>query len=660
MSKNNNEVNICSICFNMMIAKSNSLFTTNEDFLEFKQQYSRYLHKRKFSDQDIYEALLLNRIINDDEKLDNIKNYYDNAQELECYEYYNKYDPHNMFCRVCPECIINNNQFAEEETKILQMAMYAPANIDYIASLEEDGPIFNSVVADEFFMKNKKSGISPTFVLPFTRLYFDRVLVGKMPINDFIESIDSEYGSCEEARECAANIIDGLELVVSTLNRVPLTKPSLKKIVSNIHSVFGRTTKFPPLGCTWEKPMETKSKTSTFASLSLSGEDDCEHTITKDDIMQIVGKDVAIIKGAAESETGDVESEDNKSEHINNDDNVSLEEQSGVGTTTAPTEEKQPEISQEKTYKPCVIKPYINLKTVKLISLSRNIELVSQFCGELKELKYCICEYVGTDDGDAIIFFSEKHNRFYVLKLNDEYASGLVLNCFKNRKFCIYTAMPWHLSNQIYKTHKIILNNVKSVYVAYTMFNKQLEKISLEQIINESTNQEKKQWEDVVLYCIRNYKKTYDFLYDKIENTLSVDDLDSKERMNVVYGISYDRDLICNGGDKLVSMDGNGIVKVFSGVAHLSVQGVLFQISIKCENKALASEILLNVINDFVISGNYKKCPFRIASMSNNNLFGYVVDEDMYVFVFDLIVFFAKKLCMKRKLSCNVEIKKLN
>ena len=411
-------INVSCMCFDRMILKKDALFKTDREMDVLKQQYALHFHKMKYKDEDIYNAMLVNGLLSGNESVQIVVELYSNADELECYEYYSMYDPQNVFCRVCPWCVVNSNQFEFEELRILQLAKYAPSNIELIASFEEDGPIFNSMVTDDYFSENKEKGAFPTFTLPFTRLYFDKVLLGGMSNEDFLECIGPEYGDYKSARECAKKLLEQLDFVVASFNRVPMTKPALKKIIADIHGVFGRTTKFPPVAFTGTKVRKRVSKKTDMTSvLSLSGKDDSVHTITRDSIKKSLEEEYT----AAENKINDEKNKGNSGRE--NKAEKSVERKKKIAERpVVKTDDKengiqtQVEIKQdkpeEKEYFPCAIKPYFNMMSTKLMDTGKNKRSVSEIDNELQEKKYCLCELVNAENGDFLILYLERYNRY--------------------------------------------------------------------------------------------------------------------------------------------------------------------------------------------------------------------------------------------------------
>lgn len=658
-----NRISVSCMCFDRMILKKDTLFETEEETEVLKQQYALHFHKMKYKDEDIYNAMLVNGLISGNEKVQDIVNLYSNADEMECYEYYYMYDPQNVFCRVCPWCVVDSNQFEFEELRILQLAKYAPSNIELIASFEEDGPIFNSIVTDDYFSENKKKGAFPIFTLPFTRLYFDKVLLGGMSNSDFLECIGPEYGDSKMARECAKKLLDQLDFVVASFSRVPMTKPALKKLVAEIHGVFGRTTKFPPVAFTGTKVRKAVTKKSDVTSvLSLSGKDDNSHTITKDSIKKSLESECAAAEKKINAENSKNSKKSNNKKSFNEKKTIERPViDSGDKKTKPPVPEKnkQKDLAiQTKEYSPCVIKPYFNMASVKLMDTSQVRSYVLEIDNELKVQKYCMCEFVNTENGDLLVIYLERYNRYYKIHVSDEYALNTIAERFKNRKMKIYTGMPWLLSDFFYKKYSLLLYNVCSIYSAYSLVSNE-DVFSLEKIVDKTLGVSRKNYEDVLLYCIKNYKQTYETIRRGITDKKIAECFEINRALDNIYGISFDRNLLANGGGKLISIDCNGKKIVYAGDVHLATRGVLFKIKMYSDNIELSKMMMNEAIARFFNAGNYKKCPFKILSVDKDYMDVYVPTEDMYVFVFDFLVFYVKQICQENKAKCNMEIQRI-
>mgnify|MGYP000883165548 CR=1 FL=1 len=660
-------VNVSCMCFDRMILKKDTLFKTDKEMDVLKQQYALHFHKMKYKDEDIYNAMLVNGLLSGNESVQSVVELYSNADELECYEYYNMYDPQNVFCRVCPWCVVNSNQFEFEELRILQLAKYAPSNIELIASFEEDGPIFNSMVTDDYFSENKEKGAFPTFTIPFTRLYFDKVLLGGMSNEDFLECIGPEYGDYKSARECAKKLLEQLDFVVASFNRVPMTKPVLKRIIADIHGVFGRTTKFPPVAFTGTKVRKSVSKKTDMTSvLSLSGKDDSTHTITTDSIKKSLEEEYAAAENKINEKNKGILGEENKTgKSIEKKKKItekpvikSDDKEIGIQTHVEIKQDKLKE-PEEKEYSPCVIKPYFNMTSIKLMDTGKNKRFVSEIDNELKEKKYCLCELVNTENGDLLILYLERYNRYYKVSLDDEYAMKLIAERFKSKKVAIYTGMPWLLVDFFYQKHGVLLYNVYSLYSAYSLISNE-DVFSLEKIIDKTLNISRKTYEDVLLYCIKNYKQAYEKIREGITDKRTADCLDTYRSIDAIYGVSFNRNLFSNGGGKLVSIDSNGKEIVYSGDVHLATSGVLFKIKLHSEDSSISKMIMFGAFARFFTAGNYKKCPFKILAVCESSVYVYVPTEDMYVFVFDFLAFYVKQICMERKAKCNMEIQRID
>ena len=711
------------LCFTRIVAKKDKLIKSKKDMKLLVSSYAKSLRKNGISNMEIANILMMNDFIEDikvdqvDVLIDKIIGYVDN---IECVDFYNKYDNENLLCRVCANCPIDSNMFKKDEYELLKMAMYKDKQkLEFVISLTEKGPIFNAYETDDYYEKNRLQGCYPAFIFPFTKLYFENVLCNGQTTEEFISQIDNYYGKKELIQSKVKELIDKLELEVSLLTRVPLTKASAKKKVTEINSVFGRSTYFPPIGFSGIKTRVKDKKEIEITFSSINGDEmaankkgktnavdenkndeekenekqsgqDINTTVenASDDVKvqpesnQSTSKATSESKDNCSSTTAPAGAKDD-SHKLDNDNEHHLDLENNINNTESVKDNaeikneingcvKDNENSQEKGSEDNINEEeYVTQGDIFNITYNIDADMEKQciYVGsdekineldcQIYEDGFISCETVRTMSGDkCILFYTKGNGNYYLLPIKNNNGMKKISKYMQRRKFKKYTGSPWLLSYYFLNECDIITRCIYSLYTLKTVLKMKCK--SCADVIALTLNKRviQKPW---LLECIKEYKNVAIKLSEEIHSK----DLDfvfnTMQNLDILLGNGYDKDIYA-GGRKLIAFNQHGNMKIIKEPVTYKGHGIIFNVKVEMENKEKNKRFpfgfLVQCVCEYVEKGSQKTCPIRILSVDEEIIKVFVETSEEYQYAFEMLLYYIKTMCIDYRISANVSISK--
>lgn len=650
-----------TFCFDRIILKKDKLIKNKEGLNELAAQYVYHLRRCGLNDDKIYEMLLIHQFIKNDKsrsRKEIVEHLLQDCEEVECYEFYGQFDRTNLFCRACGNCVIDNNQFREIEYKLLLLCLYNEKMVEMVSAFEKDGPIFNCVETDEFYNENKLKGVSPSFVFPFTRLFFDEILINKMSEEKFLNSLGSKYGDEKMVFECARKLINQLMFEKSTLRRTPVNKTMAKKYATKIHNVFGRSRAFPPIGLTSKtKGNENVKQVNILEEIGSSVKNEIKDKSKKPEVTNKdeVNKQAVIKKSDNSSKEVREKTKDLKTNDIKNEPVLVKKDDKQKTDLVIKNLNKKQELPE---YPSCKFVVKIDIaKLEDVYNIEDNGEVFLTFENGILEDGYISCRLVENNGMLYILCYVKCLSKYFYCNLDYEKGINMLSFYMEKKAFKIYTDMPWLLIGEFYGRKNIICSKVKSFYQMYLFLYKK-DKYSFANMIYDILGCVPSKEDNVFLYTISKFQPACDLLENEIRMKNKMCELEDIGNVDILYGISManlnDEELFC--------IDNNGFIKYGHNTVNDNGENVYFKFTIDMKKKfekTTNAYIRDEIISRYIREGKLKKCIPIITNINQDSYLFKVKTEEEYEFIFNLFIFYSRCIVNESHVSFKAIVSKI-
>lgn len=691
----NENIKYYGLCFDWIYSLKD--INDPEQRKKYKFQFASFLKKQGISYDAIYEFMMLKGLIDDKpegmEKKEYLHRLFDSGMEYdECYFYYSEFNKDRILCRVCPHCKFDTNKFAKEEKEMLISCLMRPSLAEKIAESQKQGPIFNSVITDSFYEKSDKTCM-PACILLLSRMIFNKMIVGGMNEEEFLNSITNDYGDVDTAKQCAKDYLNMLNIEKSQLSKPPLTNAKIIAYCNHIHEDFGEKNLFPPLGIIKKKRKRAtpqvairdafpaideavKSNESATAKTKKTVKKEKANKENKDKIVaKIVPEntrkgDSGVSGKGLKNKLNNVEKKLTSKEKVKKTKSEQTIEVEKFTSKKEPAENNFEKTKVEKIEKNETTSSSVDekaeIKNINPVSFAfehiiggndlRNMNYVKhkdkafeQMENEMVNNKYICCDVFRASQGNVlIVFYVDSSKKYYFMDVQNNEVFVPMLRYFRSNNFEIYTSIPWALCCLIYELHNVVATNVFSVYRFASVLNSR-DKLLLSDSINDLCKH-KECSENLDLFYLSLYGE---YMREARERCYEKDLMGYiKEISNndILYGISMNYDTITHN-DNLLRLTPEGKIKYYDEpIENETNNGISFELMFNVVGKNVpttAAEVCRKVIDEYVSSGNLKKCIPQILRVGDNCCCIHVRNKNEYDYVYDMFSFYGRRISIK-------------
>lgn len=703
------ELTYNGICFERIFDCKERFFKSDEDLSQLYANFALYLKNQGLSYDVIYKILQIKvGLVKPDEMHGNqfIKQLIDDNETMPCYEFYNRFDSNNLFCRVCPSCPIDACQFYDLEVDILTVCLKKPNYVDIVQEELKKGALFNSVVTDELFKKSPDK-MMPAFAIPITRLYFENMILEKNSLDEFVEMIGDNFGSPVMVKDLVIKFVTKIQFESGQSVKLS-SKKKLTDACKKIHSVFGPTSMFPPVGFVGKQKRADKNDDNILEFLSDQENGNDIDSVTKLDATQ-KNKDNSITKNkesSAQTENNDdVETDyealyesvslndmlmnpsiindvarkekhqdtvkekklstDEKNEQVTDDENSNVidtpaEEnviviQENIEDENENTADNVPEknASDKTKFKNSlfVLRKKISLlEGSDIIDIEENPSLMSNYENGLINDGYMVCDIFSDDDGrNYIVSYVNKYKQFFKFSTDFERGMNVLSDYMRSQSFKIYVSNPYVLCYEFYTKTNVIPAAIYSVYRLYTSLYERKKYMLSDAILNIVSP--KKYNGNIDLFYLSNYRTICREYVLKCKESDILDEVMCKMNADILYGTSLsfkENDVSYN----LISFTPNGNLNYMDTDFEI-VYGdncglyayIDFDIDLQ-QSEGFDKTIRYvyeHVLGLYVGEGRLKKCCPKLKRLKSSSVILEFNNKNEYEFFYDLIVYYSRK-----------------
>lgn len=743
------ELTYNGICFERIFDCKEKFFKNENELNGLYANFALYLKEQGLTYDVIYKILQIKAGLFKPEGIHGnqfIKQLIDENETMPCYEFYNKFDSNNLFCRICPSCPINANQFYETEVNILVSCLKKPNYVELINSELEKGPLFNSVITDDIFAKEPDK-VMPAFAIPLTRLYFESMIIEKKSLDEFLGLIGDNFGSPDLVKNCVIKFVSQVQFESNQSIKLS-SKKKLTDACKEIHFVFGPTSMFPPMGfvgkrktkdvefdknifdlvsdqevkeeeinkktdekvsdiaTTSEQILENKNENSDKNKGKIETVKSENPENTEDENLKKVDEKVhnkvqnnVVPKNENSGEKGEIYTllfDDSK------DETLEITKQFGHNDETAPNKvenkvekyaEKNDEDSQknleqqneqaskdldenennepkkddkkEKKLKDSafVLKKKLNLiDNEDIVNIEENPSFLIILENGLINDGYMVCDiYMNEENKNFIVLYVNKYKQYFIF--STDYVKGMTMlsDYVKSQSFKIFVSNPYVLCYEFYTKMNIIPAAIYSVYRLYTSLYERKNYLLSDAIQNAIDI--KKVHGNIDLFYLSTYRNVCvsyieqckeKGLFNAVVNQMNTDILYGICLITKEDGINYNLISFTPKGQlKCLDTDIEVINGDYSGLFAYAEFNFNNVISSDCTKDI--KYIYEQIIGAYVGEGRLKKCCPCVKRINSNSLVFQLNGEDEYNFLYNLLVYYSRRIATS--FNCYVDLK---
>lgn len=739
------ELTYSGICFERIFDCKDKFFKNESELNGLYANFALYLKDQGLTYDVIYKILQIKAGLFKPEGVHGnqfIKQLIDDNETMPCYEFYNKFDSNNLFCRICPSCPINANQFYETEVNILASCLKKPNYVEIVNKELEKGPLFNSVVTDDIFAKEPDK-VMPAFAIPLTRLYFESMIIEKKSLDEFLALIGDNFGSPDLVKNCVIKFVSQVQFESNQSIKLS-SKKKLTDACKEIHLVFGPTSMFPPMGFVGKrktkdvefeknifdlltdqevkeeeinkKTDEKVSDTATAPEQILENKNEISEE-NKEKIRTVKPenfekhKEENLEKGEEKvhnkvqnnatpkiensGEQGEIynllfdDSEDETLENTkqfgHNDETVpskieevvikndeesqknqeQLTEQPSKNLDEKESNETKKEDKKEKKLKESafVLKKKLSLiDNEEIVNIEENPSFLINLENGLINDGYMVCDiYVNDENRNFIVLYVNKYKQYFIF--GTDYVKGMTMlsDYIKSQSFKIYVSNPYVLCNEFYTKMKIVPAAIYSIYRLYTSLYERKNYLLSDAIQNAIDI--KKVHGNIDLFYLSTYRNVCVSYVEQCKEKGIFEAVINQMNTDILYGAS----LITNEDGvnyNLISFTPKGQLKCLDTdieIINGNHSGLFAYAEFTFDNVNSSDctkdirYIYEQIIGAYVGEGRLKKCCPCVKRIKSNSLVLQLNSEDEYDFLYNLLVFYSRRIATS--FNCYLDLK---
>lgn len=739
------ELTYSGICFERIFDCKDKFFKNESELNGLYANFALYLKDQGLTYDVIYKILQIKAGLFKPEGVHGnqfIKQLIDDNETMPCYEFYNKFDSNNLFCRICPSCPINANQFYETEVNILASCLKKPNYVEIVNKELEKGPLFNSVVTDDIFAKEPDK-VMPAFAIPLTRLYFESMIIEKKSLDEFLALIGDNFGSPELVKNCVIKFVSQVQFESNQSIKLS-SKKKLTDTCKEIHLVFGPTSMFPPMGFVGKrktkdvefeknifdlvtdqevkeeeinkKTDEKVSDTATAPEQILENKNEISEE-SKEKIRTVKPenfekhKEENLKKGEEKvhnkvqnNATPKIENSEEQGEIYNllfddsedetleitkqfshNDETVpskieevvikndeesqknqeQLTEQPSKNLDEKESNETKKEDKKEKKLKESafVLKKKLSLiDNEEIVNIEENPSFLINLENGLINDGYMVCDiYVNDENRNFIVLYVNKYKQYFIF--GTDYVKGMTMlsDYIKSQSFKIYVSNPYVLCNEFYTKMKIVPAAIYSIYRLYTSIYERKNYLLSDAIQNAIDI--KKVHGNIDLFYLSTYRNVCVSYVEQCKEKGIFEAVINQMNTDILYGVS----LITNEDGvnyNLISFAPKGQLKCLDTdieIINGDHSGLFAYAEFTFDNVNSSDctkdirYIYEQIIGAYVGEGRLKKCCPYVKRIKSNSLVLQLNSEDEYDFLYNLLVFYSRRIATS--FNCYLDLK---
>lgn len=739
------ELTYSGICFERIFDCKDKFFKNESELNGLYANFALYLKDQGLTYDVIYKILQIKAGLFKPEGVHGnqfIKQLIDDNETMPCYEFYNKFDSNNLFCRICPSCPINANQFYETEVNILASCLKKPNYVEIVNKELEKGPLFNSVVTDDIFAKEPDK-VMPAFAIPLTRLYFESMIIEKKSLDEFLALIGDNFGSPDLVKNCVIKFVSQVQFESNQSIKLS-SKKKLTDACKEIHLVFGPTSMFPPMGFVGKrktkdvefkknifdlvtdqevkekeinkKTDEKVSDTATAPEQILENKNEISEenkgkieTVKSENFEK--HKEENLKKGEEKvhnkvqnNATPKIENSGEQGEIYNllfddsEDETLEITKQFGHNDETAPSKieevvikndeesqknqeqlteqpsknldekednETKKEDKKEKKLKEStfVLKKKLSLiDNEEIVNIEENPSFLINLENGLINDGYMVCDiYVNDENRNFIVLYVNKYKQYFIF--GTDYVKGMTMlsDYIKSQSFKIYVSNPYVLCNEFYTKMKIVPAAIYSIYRLYTSLYERKNYLLSDAIQNAIDI--KKIHGNIDLFYLSTYRNVCVSYVEQCKEKGIFEAVINQMNTDILYGAS----LITNEDGvnyNLISFAPKGQLKCLDTDIEIinGEHSGLFAYAEFTFDNVNSSDctkdiryIYEQIIGAYVGEGRLKKCCPCVKRIKSNSLVLQLNSEDEYDFLYNLLVFYSRRIATS--FNCYLDLK---